>query len=61
MKIVDLTSDFLRQCRLCNGITVVFEFILVVMEHLGYDHVLTVCRNRLFAAMTCQLPNLPDQ
>ena len=61
MKIIDLPRDLLRQCWLGNGIAVVFEFFLMVMEHLGYDHVLAVCRNRLFAAVTCQLPNLSDQ
>ena len=61
MKIVDLSRDLLRQRRLGNGIAVVFEFILMVMEHLGYDHVLAVCRNRLFAAVPRQLPHLPDQ
>ena len=61
MKIVDLTGNLLRQRGLRNGIPVIPELFLMVMKHLGYDHILTVRRNRLFAAAACQLPNLSDK
>ena len=61
MKVVDLTGNLLRQRWLRDRITVILEFFLMVMKHLGNDHILTVRRNRLSAAAACQLPNLSDK
>ena len=61
MKVVDLTGNLLRQRWLRDRIPIIPELILMVMKHLGNDHVLTVRRNRLFAAAACQLPNLSDK
>ena len=42
MEVVDLPGDFLRQRRLGHGIPVIPELLLMVMEYLGNDHILTV-------------------
>ena len=60
-EVVDLAGDLLRECWLSDRITVVFQIVPVMVEHLGHDHILPVGGYWLFIAMPGQLPYLADE
>ena len=58
---INLSGDLRSQGRLRRRIPVVCQFIPVMMQHPGNNHILPVPGNRLPIPAACQFPNLTDQ
>ena len=60
-KVVDLSGNLCGQRRLCHRILVILEFVPIVMQHLGDNHILSVTGDRLFVSTSRQFPDFTDQ